>query len=346
MSKENYAIYRPYCRVLILRKEDLYVMSQLIRTSLSDEAPATDTKSLRPSDFDSYIGQTENIANLSVYIKACQNREEALDHVIMYGPAGLGKTTLAQVIANELHQKMKITSAPAIEKPGELVALLNTLDEGDVLFIDEIHRLSKTVEEVLYSAMEDFAIDITVGKDAQMRSIRLNLPHFTLIGATTRMGMISAPLRDRFGITLKMNYYSPEELSQIIHRSSQILNFPIDEAGADTLSKCCRGTPRIANNLLKRCVDFAMSEHSDIITKEIVELSLERLSISKNGLNEQDRRLLNILSPDKPTGLSTIACMLGEDEGTIESVLEPYLIYCGYINKTPQGRIRICGKIA
>jgi len=298
--------------------------------------------SLRPKYLDDYIGQEKVKNNLRVFIEAARQRGESLDHVLLYGPPGLGKTTLASIVANELKVNLKITSGPAIEKPGELAAVLNNLSENDVLFIDEIHRLNRQVEEVLYPAMEDFAIDVMIGKGASARSIRLELPHFTLIGATTRAGMLTAPLRDRFGVVNRLEFYTNEELSEILERSAYVLGISLDSAGAAEIARRSRGTPRLANRLLKRVRDFAEVEYQGAITYEIARTALNRLEVDSMGLDETDRRILLTMMEKfqgKPVGLDTLAAAIGEDSGTIEDVYEPYLIKNGFINRTPRGRV-------
>lgn len=297
--------------------------------------------SLRPRTLSEYIGQDKVKENLSVYIEAAKKRGDALDHVLLYGPPGLGKTTLSQIIANEMHTNLKITSGPAIEKQGDLAALLTNLAEGDVLFIDEIHRLSKQVEEVLYPAMEDFALDIIIGKGPSARSIRVNLAHFTLVGATTRAGQLTAPLRDRFGVILKLELYEPEDLQKIILRSAGILGVPCEPDGALELAKRSRGTPRIANRLLRRVRDFADILGTGVITKDIVRTALERQEIDELGLDNVDRRMLRAIIENYnggPVGLDTLAALLGEEAVTIEDVYEPYLMQLGFLNRTPRGR--------
>lgn len=298
--------------------------------------------SLRPQMLEEYIGQEKAKTNLRIYIDAAKQRGEVLDHVLFYGPPGLGKTTLAGIIANEMGVNLKITSGPAIEKPGEIAAILNSLQEGDVLFIDEIHRLNRQVEEVLYPAMEDYSIDIMIGKGPTARSIRLNLPKFTLVGATTRAGMLTAPLRDRFGIVMRLEYYTHQELSNIITRSANVLNVDIQPAGAMELARRSRGTPRLANRFLKRVRDIAQIKHSGLISEEIAKEALDLLDVDKLGLDHVDRNLLMTII-DKftggPVGLDTLASAIGEDTGTIEDVYEPYLIQNGLINRTPRGRV-------
>lgn len=298
--------------------------------------------SLRPLSLEEYIGQEKAKEHLRIYIDAAKAREEALDHVLFYGPPGLGKTTLAGIIANEMGVHMKITSGPAIEKPGEMAAILNNLQEGDVLFIDEIHRLNRQVEEVLYPAMEDFAIDIMIGKGAAARSIRLDLPHFTLVGATTRAGLLTAPLRDRFGVVHHLEFYTPEELQTIIIRSAGVLGVEIDEKGAYAMARRSRGTPRLANRLLKRVRDFAQVKYDGVITEEVAEFALDLLDVDKYGLEQTDRTiLLTIIEKfaGGPVGLETLAAAIGEDSGTLEDVYEPYLIKNGFLNRTPKGRV-------
>ena len=297
---------------------------------------------IRPQTLDDYIGQRKLKEMLKIYIQAAKNRGESLDHCLFYGPPGLGKTTISNIIANELGVNIKVTSGPAIEKPGEIAAILNGLSEGDVLFVDEIHRLNRQVEEVLYPAMEDFAIDIMLGKDSTARSIRLDLPHFTLIGATTRAGLLSAPLRDRFGIITKLEFYTTEELMQIVRRSAKVLNVDIDDAGAERIALRSRGTPRLANRLLKRVRDFADVRFDGRITQEVADMALDILDVDKLGLDQNDRNYLMTII-DKfsggPVGVETLAAALGEDSGTIEDVYEPYLLMNGLINRTPRGRV-------
>ena len=298
--------------------------------------------SLRPLSLNEYIGQEKAKEHLRIYIDAAKARGESLDHVLFYGPPGLGKTTLAGIIANEMGVNMKVTSGPAIEKPGEMAAILNNLQEGDVLFIDEIHRLNRQVEEVLYPAMEDFAIDIMIGKGASARSIRLDLPHFTLVGATTRAGLLTAPLRDRFGVVHHLEFYTPEELQTIIIRSANVLDVEIDSKGAYAMARRSRGTPRLANRLLKRVRDFAQVKYDGVITEEVANFALDLLDVDKYGLEQLDRIiLLTIIEKFSggPVGLDTLSAAIGEDSGTLEDVYEPYLIKNGFLNRTPKGRV-------
>ena len=298
--------------------------------------------SLRPLSLNEYIGQEKAKEHLRIYIDAAKARGEALDHVLFYGPPGLGKTTLAGIIANEMGVNMKVTSGPAIEKPGEMAAILNNLQEGDVLFIDEIHRLNRQVEEVLYPAMEDYAIDIMIGKGASARSIRLDLPNFTLVGATTRAGLLTAPLRDRFGVVHHLEFYTPEELQTIIVRSANVLGVEIDSKGAYAMARRSRGTPRLANRLLKRVRDFAQVKYDGVITEEVANFALDLLDVDKYGLEQLDRTiLLTIIEKfgGGPVGLDTLSAAIGEDSGTLEDVYEPYLIKNGFLNRTPKGRV-------
>ena len=298
--------------------------------------------SLRPKYFNEYIGQREAKDNLNIYIQATKQRGEALDHVLLYGPPGLGKTTLAGIIANELGVNFRITSGPAIEKAGDLAAILTNLDEHDVLFIDEIHRLSRSVEEVLYSAMEDYALDIIIGKGPSARSVRIDLPKFTLVGATTRAGALAAPLRDRFGIVSRLEYYKQEELEFIVTRAADILNIGIEKAGASEIARRSRGTPRIANRLLKRVRDFAQVVGDGVITADIADEALKRLHVDKMGLDRIDRRVLKCIIENYdggPVGIETIAAAVSEERDTIEDVYEPYLMQLGFLGRTPRGRV-------
>ena len=299
-------------------------------------------KSLRPQTLDDYIGQQKAKENLKIYIEAAKARGESLDHVLFYGPPGLGKTTLAGIIANEMGTHMKVTSGPAIGKPGEMAAILSNLQEGDVLFVDEIHRLNRQVEEVLYPAMEDYAIDIMIGKGATARSIRLDLPKFTLVGATTRAGLLSAPLRDRFGVVHHLEFYTVEELKTIILHSALTLGVEIDEEGAYEMARRSRGTPRLANRLLKRVRDFAQVKYDGRISKEVASFALDLLEVDKMGLDQNDRNILMTMIGKfacGPVGLDTLAAAIGEDAGTVEDVYEPYLVKNGLINRTPKGRV-------
>ena len=298
--------------------------------------------SLRPQLLEDYVGQEKAKETLKIYIEAAKERKEALDHVLFYGPPGLGKTTLAGIIANEMKVHLKITSGPAIEKPGEMAAILNNLQERDVLFVDEIHRLNRQVEEVLYPAMEDYAIDIMIGKGASARSIRLDLPKFTLVGATTRAGMLTAPLRDRFGVIHRMEFYTQEELESIILRSAEVLGVGIDARGASALARRSRGTPRLANRLLKHVRDFAQVKYDGHITEDVANYALDLLDVDKEGLDQTDRGLLLTIIEKfggGPVGLDTLSAAISEDAGTIEDVYEPYLLKNGFIQRTPRGRI-------
>lgn len=307
-----------------------------------DEDKAFDSSGIRPVKLTDYVGQERIKQNLEVYMKAARLRNEPLDHVLLYGPPGLGKTTLSGIIANEMGTSLKITSGPAIEKPGEIAAILNNLNEGDVLFIDEIHRLNRQVEEVLYPAMEDYAIDIVIGKGATARSIRLNLPKFTLVGATTRPGMLSAPLRDRFGVIGHLEYYSVDELKEIITRTADKLRVEIDDKGAEELARRSRGTPRLANRLLKRVRDFAQVRYDGKITSKVASEALDLLEVDQFGLEKLDRQILEtviVRFGGGPVGLDTLAASVGEDSGSIEEVYEPYLIKTGFLARTPRGRV-------
>ena len=313
---------------------------RIITTDVMEEDIRTEG-SLRPQYLKDYIGQEKAKSNLKIYIEAAKQRGDALDHVLFYGPPGLGKTTLAGIIANEMGVHMKVTSGPAIEKPGEMAAILNSLQENDVLFVDEIHRLNRQVEEVLYPAMEDYAIDIMIGKGATARSIRLDLPKFTLVGATTRAGLLTAPLRDRFGVVHHLEFYTEEELQKIIIHSAAVLNVEIDEEGALEMARRSRGTPRLANRLLKRVRDFAQVKYDGKITKDVADFAMDLLEVDRYGLDQTDRLLLTTILEKfagGPVGLDTLAAAIGEDAGTIEDVYEPYLIKKGLLLRTPRGR--------
>lgn len=314
---------------------------RIITTELATEETRFE-QSLRPQRLQEYIGQKKLKSMLQVYIDAARQRRESLDHVLFYGPPGLGKTTLSGIIANEMGVHMKITSGPAIEKPGDMAAILNHLQEGDVLFVDEIHRLNRQVEEVLYPAMEDFAIDIVLGKESNAKSIRLALPHFTLVGATTRAGLLSAPLRDRFGVVQRLEFYEQDELQEIVLRSAKVLGVEIDAAGAAEIARRSRGTPRLANRLLRRVRDFAEVKYSGAVTEVVARDALNLLDVDTCGLDAGDRTILNLIIDmfhGGPVGLDTLAAALGEDAGTLEEVYEPYLLMQGFLIRTPRGRV-------
>lgn len=314
----------------------------IIRPEIENGQEERLEKTLRPQSFDEYIGQSKVKENMEIYIEAAKKREEPLDHCLFYGPPGLGKTTIANIIANEMHSNIKITSGPAIEKAGDLAAILTNLSENDVLFIDEIHRLSKNVEEILYPALEDYTLDIVIGKGPSAKSIRIDLPKFTLIGATTKAGSLTTPLRDRFGIVHRLELYTPEELSIIVQRSAKILGVDIDENAANEIARRSRGTPRIANRLLKRVRDYAVVLGDGEITLKIAKLALNKLEIDELGLDETDRKMLDIMINQyqgRAVGIETIATTLGEEIDTIEDVYEPYLIQIGFLSRTPRGRI-------
>ena len=317
-------------------------MSRIISTEALDKEEEKSEYSLRPQYLNEYIGQEKVKDNLRIFIEAAKKRKEPLDHLLLFGPPGLGKTTLSTIVANEMGVNIKITSGPAIEKPGELAAILNNLSDNDILFIDEIHRLSTQVEEVLYPAMEDYAIDVVIGKGAGARSIRLDLPKFTLIGATTRVGMLSAPLRDRFGMVDKLEFYSNEDLKEIIVRSADVLGVSLDDEGALEIARRSRGTPRLANRLLKRCRDYAEVCHDGCISRDVAKSALDKLQVDSMGLDVNDRNILLTMIEKfdgGPVGLDTLAAAVGEDPGTIEDVYEPYFIMNGFINRTPRGRV-------
>ncbi len=314
---------------------------RIITTDVTEEDFALEG-SLRPQSLEEYIGQEKIKRTLKVYIEAAKQRHDPLDHVLLYGPPGLGKTTLSAIIAKEMGVHMKVTSGPAIEKPGDMAAVLNNLQEGDILFVDEIHRLNRQVEEVMYPAMEDYAIDILIGKGASARSIRLDLPKFTLVGATTRAGLLSAPLRDRFGVVQHLEFYNQKELQTIVQRSAQVLGVEVDAKGAAEIAKRARGTPRLANRLLKRVRDFAQVKYDGRITYEVAVFALDLLEVDQYGLDKIDRKILKTLIVNfkgGPVGLETLAAAIGEDAGTLEDVYEPYLLQNGFLNRTPRGRM-------
>ncbi len=319
----------------------IIIEDRIITAGFRDEDVENEPK-LRPQSLDSYIGQENVKSNMKVFIEAAKGRGEPLDHVLLYGPPGLGKTTLSNIIANEMGVNIKTTSGPAIERPGDMAAILNSLGEGDILFIDEIHRLNRMIEEILYPAMEDFVIDIVIGKGAGARSVRLDLPKFTLIGATTRIGLLTAPLRDRFGVIHRLEPYNISQLKTIIKRSSGVLDIPIDDAGAEEIARRSRGTPRIANRLLKRVRDFAQVKYDGSITEEVSKYALDLLEVDKMGLDNVDRKMLLAMIEKfggGPVGVDTLAVSISEESETIEDVYEPYLIQLGYIQRTPRGRI-------
>ena len=314
---------------------------RIISTDIMDE----DTKienNLRPQMLEDYIGQSKAKENMRIFIEAAKLRKEPLDHVLLYGPPGLGKTTLATIISNEMGSNLKVTSGPAIEKPGDMAAILNGLQEGDILFVDEIHRLNRQVEEIMYPAMEDFVIDIVIGKGPAAKSIRLDLPKFTLIGATTRIGLLTNPLRDRFGVINRLEFYSTKQLTNIVTRSAKVLEVDINKTGAEEIARRSRGTPRLANRLLKRVRDYAQVKYEGNITKEVADYALNLLEVDKAGLDKIDQRMLRTMVEKfggGPVGLDTLSASIGEDSGTVEDVYEPYLLQLGYINRTPRGRV-------
>lgn len=314
---------------------------RILTTGLREEDRELEPK-LRPATLESYIGQESVKENMRVFIQAAKQRKEALDHVLLYGPPGLGKTTLSNIIANEMDVNIKTTSGPAIERPGDMAAVLNSLNEGDILFIDEIHRLNRMIEEILYPAMEDFVIDIMIGKGPGARSVRLDLPRFTLIGATTRIGLLTAPLRDRFGVVQRLEPYSVENLKIILKRSAAVLQVEMEEGGAEEIARRSRGTPRLANRMLKRVRDFAQVRYDGVITEEVARFALDLLDIDKVGLDQTDRKMLLTMIEKfsgGPVGLDTLAASINEESETIEDVYEPYLLQLGYIQRTPRGRV-------
>ena len=314
---------------------------RILTTGLREEDRELEPK-LRPATLESYIGQESVKENMRVFLEAAKQRKEALDHVLLYGPPGLGKTTLSNIIANEMDVHIKTTSGPAIERPGDMAAVLNSLNEGDILFIDEIHRLNRMIEEILYPAMEDFVIDIMIGKGPGARSVRLDLPRFTLIGATTRIGLLTAPLRDRFGVVQRLEPYSVENLKIILKRSAAVLQVEMEEGGAEEIARRSRGTPRLANRMLKRVRDFAQVRYDGVITEEVARFALDLLDIDKVGLDQTDRKMLLTMIEKfggKPVGLDTLAASINEESETIEDVYEPYLLQLGYIQRTPRGRV-------
>ena len=314
---------------------------RILTTGLREEDRELEPK-LRPATLESYIGQESVKENMRVFIQAAKQRKEALDHVLLYGPPGLGKTTLSNIIANEMDVNIKTTSGPAIERPGDMAAVLNSLNEGDILFIDEIHRLNRMIEEILYPAMEDFVIDIMIGKGPGARSVRLDLPRFTLIGATTRIGLLTAPLRDRFGVVQRLEPYSVENLKIILKRSAAVLQVEMEEGGAEEIARRSRGTPRLANRMLKRVRDFAQVRYDGVITEEVARFALDLLDIDKVGLDQTDRKMLLTMIEKfggGPVGLDTLAASINEESETIEDVYEPYLLQLGYIQRTPRGRL-------